>query len=459
MEQQGLSIRSVADQLGKFGIELCDLIGDLDEVSQRVQRQAAMAEQERSAVTETTAGSARISAAARETLDLARGTNERVLRSQAILDSSLESISSLAEGVGVVSHKISALQEALSQVRLVARQIARIARQTDLLALNATIEAERVGEAGRGFAVVAAEVKVLARETSAATSQIESTAGKLTAQIEMLVDDGRMNLTRAETVRTSSSTIAEVMAETRRGVMEVGTHAGDIVLATQGIDAQCQTLGSHIHELATGAAESNRDLKKANTRMDQLLAVNEALMGMLAEMGVETADSPFIRAAQDTAARIAAILEEALVRGGISEEALFSRDYHPIEGSDPQQYLTSFTDFADRNLPTIQEALKRTDERIRFCAAVDEKGYLPTHNEIFSKPQGKDPAWNEANCRNRRIFNDRTGLAAARNKKPFLIQTYRRKLGTGRFVMMKDVSAPISVRGRHWGGFRIGYVT
>jgi len=27
----------------------------------------------------------------------------------------------------------------------------------------------------------------------------------------------------------------------------------------------------------------------------------------------------------------------------------------------------------------------------------------------------------------------------------------------GRFALMKDVSAPVMVRGRHWGGFRMGY--
>jgi methyl-accepting chemotaxis protein len=30
-------------------------------------------------------------------------------------------------------------------------------------------------------------------------------------------------------------------------------------------------------------------------------------------------------------------------------------------------------------------------------------------------------------------------------------------MGGGQFVLMKDASAPISVRGRHWGGFRMGF--
>jgi methyl-accepting chemotaxis protein len=92
-----------------------------------------------------------------------------------------------------------------------------------------------------------------------------------------------------------------------------------------------------------------------------------------------------------------------------------------------------------------------------FVAAVDKNGYLPTHNKVFSKPQGSDPAWNAANCRNRRIFNDRVGLAAGQNTEPFLLQTYRRDMGGGKYVLMKDVSAPIYVQGRHWGGVRMGY--
>jgi methyl-accepting chemotaxis protein len=89
---------------------------------------------------------------------------------------------------------------------------------------------------------------------------------------------------------------------------------------------------------------------------------------------------------------------------------------------------------------------------------VDRNGYLPTHNLKFSKPQGRNPEWNAAHCRNRRIFNDRTGLAAGRNEKPFLLQSYRRDMGAGRHVLMKDLSVPILVKGRHWGGLRLGYL-
>lgn len=458
MGQVEESIRGFAAQASQFGIEVCDVAGDLDEVSERVQQQAQMAEGVKAAVAEANAGSARISEAARKTLDLASKTRGWIICSRTTLKSSLEGIHSLADRVAVVSRQIGALQEALTGIRAVAGEIAKIAKQTDLLALNATIEAAHAGDAGRGFLVVAAEVKQLARETGLATSRIDATMGQLTSQIAALVEEGRQNLIRVETVRSSTRTIAETMEETGRGVGEVEEHASEIVPAVRDIEAQCETLGSLVQELSIGAAGSSRHLKNANARLDKLLIASEALLGHAAASGIETDDSWFVRAAQDAATKIEAVFEDALARREMSEEELFSRDYHPIPNTDPQQYLASFTIFTDRRLPAVQEPLRKLDERIRFCAAVDENGYLPTHNAMFSQPQGKDPAWNETNCRNRRIFNDRTGLAAARNRKPFLIQTYRRKMGAGKFVLMKDVSAPIRVRGRHWGGFRIGYL-
>jgi len=151
------------------------------------------------------------------------------------------------------------------------------------------------------------------------------------------------------------------------------------------------------------------------------------------------------------------LFEKAIGTGEISDAELFDRDYRPIPNTDPPQVMARFTHFTDRVLPAIQEPLLALDTRVVFCAAVDNNGYLPTHNIKFSKAQGPDRVWNAANCRNRRLFNDRTGLAAGRNTAPFLLQTYRRDMGGGQFALMKDASAPIYVQSRHWGGFRMGY--
>ena len=144
--------------------------------------------------------------------------------------------------------------------------------------------------------------------------------------------------------------------------------------------------------------------------------------------------------------------------GAISIEDMFDTNYVEIAGSNPVQYRTRILDWADRALPPFQEAFLAKDKRMAFCAMIDTNGYLPVHNKIYSHPQRPgDVTWNTANSRNRRIFNDAAGLAAGRNQRAYLIQSYARDMGNGNMVMMREIDVPIRVKGRHWGGFRTAY--
>ena len=61
------------------------------------------------------------------------------------------------------------------------------------------------------------------------------------------------------------------------------------------------------------------------------------------------------------------------------------------------------------------------------------------------------------NNRTKRIFDDPVGKRCGAHEQAFLLQTYRRDMGGGNFVILKEVAAPISVNGRHWGGFRLAF--
>ena len=222
-------------------------------------------------------------------------------------------------------------------------------------------------------------------------------------------------------------------------------------------NASYDSFKSELKGLVGAVQEGTDKLGAARLRADSILGISEDFILFIAESGVETPDSPIIALCQKTAGDISALFEQSVATGEINLGDLFDEKYVAVPGSDPQQHMTRFVAFTDRKLPLIQEALLKSNPRITFCAAVDRNGFLPTHNVTYSKPQGPDPVWNSANCRNRRIFNDRTGLSAGQSTRPFLLQTYRRDMGGGNFVLMKDVSAPIMVRGRHWGGFRIGF--
>ncbi|MBN9669933.1 PilZ domain-containing protein [Labrenzia aggregata] len=165
-----------------------------------------------------------------------------------------------------------------------------------------------------------------------------------------------------------------------------------------------------------------------------------------------------VEIAQSGAARITEAMEKLLEEGKLTTDDLFDTNYLPVAGTDPQQVTTRALGQLENILPEIQEDILGKNQGMAFCATVDRNGYLPVHNLIYSKPQKPgDPVWNAANCRNKRIFDDRAGLSAARNTRPFLIQTYARDMGGGNIVWMKEIDAPIVVQGRHWGGFRSAY--
>ncbi|MHC1950007.1 methyl-accepting chemotaxis protein [Bradyrhizobium sp. UFLA06-06] len=152
------------------------------------------------------------------------------------------------------------------------------------------------------------------------------------------------------------------------------------------------------------------------------------------------------------------IFENGLASGAIAIADMFDTDYVEIADTNPVQYRTKMLDWAERTLPAFQEAFLARDKRMAFCVMIDQNGYLPVHNKLYSQPQRPgDVAYNTANSRNRRIFNDAAGLAAGRNQRAYLIQTYARDMGGGNTVMMREIDVPIRVRGRHWGGFRTAY--
>ncbi len=333
--------------------------------------------------------------------------------------------------------------ETLSQVTESAREITQIALQTRLVAFNASVEAKRAGEAGRGFSVVAEAVKDLAARVEQASRQIMQTVSMLDTRLAGLsseIDD--------DTKREGTFRAALVRSEAQ---------ASEVVQASAQNVRCCEDVLESVRSLAVQSHASADAIAGTRRKAEKFLGLSESLIELTAESGVLTEDTPLIEAVLETAARVSSVFEEALDSGEITMAELFDENYLSVPGTNPQQFTTRFVALTDRLLPPIQEPILKVDPKLRLCAAVDRNGYLPTHNARYSRPQGSDPVWNAANCRNRRMFNDRTGLASARNRRRFLLQTYRRDMGGGEFVYMKDLSAPIMVRGRHWGGLRFAY--
>lgn len=186
------------------------------------------------------------------------------------------------------------------------------------------------------------------------------------------------------------------------------------------------------------------------------VAENAPFTAFLTE--IEGSYRPLIERAQHFAGAVSEVMFQALLSGTLSEKDLFDIDYKPLPGSDPQQFSNRALVALEALLPPLLARTLASDTRLVFALAIDRNGYIPVHNAAFSEPQRPhDPIWNAAHSRNRRIFDDRAGIMAARSVRPFLVQSYRRDMGGGVIVMVREVDAPLRVKDRHWGGVRMAY--
>ena len=456
-DDSGRLVSELAARVGSLGVELADVAGNLEEVTKRVTAQAEQFKELQRAAETMVAGNREIDRAAKEAQQAASAAGTEIAESRTLIGGAVQHINDLTAAVDHIEERLGSFSALLRQVGGVATSIERIAKQTRLLSLNAGIEAARAGEAGRGFAVVAGEVKSLAEETRAATDRIGDIVRALGDQIEGLISESGEATKHAGHAGAGAEKVNGVIIRADDAFTTVGREIDAIAQSAADNLQACDTTLAELGQLAQGVGLSSTNLRQADQRIEGLLVLSETLIEFIAESGVETADTPLIRLGMTTAARISKELEAAVARGEITVARLFDEKYREIPGTNPKQYLTDYVQLTDRLLPPIQDPLQKADPRIVFCVAWAKGGYLPTHNPEYSKPQGKDPAWNAANCRNRRLFNDRAVQKVAANTKPFLLQTYRRDMGGGKFVLMKDLSSPIFVNGRHWGAFRIGF--
>jgi methyl-accepting chemotaxis protein len=417
-------VQQVARQASTIGREAAQARGVIEDTQKLVVRQIESLTELTDHLAHVTQAQAQIGGATATSLD-AVANARRVARDVA------------AEVAGIVT--------VLHQVSAAAHDITQIALQTRLVAFNASVEAKRAGEAGRGFGVVADAVKDLAGRVEVSSKTIMGTLSQLDTRIEAFSADIRLDEGAPPT-----RGIHLAFAQVEDGVSRISDAAR---LSRETVDAVNDRTGALGQEMQVAMVSLDDALRCS----EGFLAVSEQLIDELAGCGAETEDTPYIQAAQSVADRIGQAFEAALAAGRIAEADLFDAQYQPIARTHPPQHLARHTGLSDELLPAIQEPMLSFSDKVVFCIATDRNGYVATHNRQYCQPQRGDLAWDTAHSRYRRIFNDRTGLASARNERPFLLQTYRRDMGAGQYVLLKEVAAPIRVGGRHWGGLRLAY--
>lgn len=392
---------------------------------------------------------AEVKALARQTEDAIRTIRDQSARIQEAAQQAISMVSGVSEQIRAIDRVAADVAQATDQQRCATTEISR----------SATAAAEQAQIVGERAQVVLAE----AGTTGQTAEHVR--------QLSQLVSNNIKDLRRRITTIMRSSIGGNRRSDERYPValkcrLIVGGRANDALtldFSAGGCLVSGKGEGMHrgdrlqyemegvgtVEAIIAGVSSFGIHIQFTQVNMDQRRAFLEIINK------AKSADQPYIGKAQSLAQRVVQDVEIAMRSGRITKAQLFDSDYNPITGSNPQQYDAPFTALFEELLPGILEPVVENDNRMVFCLVTDRNGYLPVHNRKYSEPQRPgDVAWNIAHCRNKRIFDDSTGILAARNDKPCLVQLYARDMGGPEPVMLREIDTPIIFDGQHWGNLR-----
>lgn len=445
---------------GQVAISAQTLEGMARQVTTGSQAQEDAAEAASQAIEEMIGNIQSIAESARQAADNARESRELSSNGAKIAQNAASEIERIAQAFEDSAVSINHLGERTQLINGIASSINDIAEQTNLLALNAAIEAARAGEYGRGFAVVADEVRKLAERTSAATKEIASVTSSIKTETASTISKVQSGTVLSRDGAALARQAAESLTHINHSSQAMLDESASIATAITEQTIASELVGKKMHSILQ-LVESNSGvvvkMQEQATNLDHLAVNLKELdnvfkMGEAGLKGLETHGK--VPAVVQAAARaIGKVLEQAIVSGRIKEADLFDENYERIPNVEPPKFHTRFDKLTDELFPDIQEPLLQQNPEFVYAGAVDRNGYFPTHNKKFSAPPTGDIRKDTVNSRSKRIFSDPVGKRCGNHNRPFLIQTYRRDTGE----VVHDISTPIFVNGKQWGGFRIGY--
>jgi len=384
-----------------------------------------------------------ITASTRENLESARGARAELLEAD-------EGMAATNRQLGEFTARVQRLNQKSERISDVVRLITDVSERTKLLALNAAIEAAHAGQAGRGFAVVADEVRKLSERVGEAVEEIAENLGG------MLEDMQQTSLGIEAITRSSQDTSAILDRSTQHFTRLVrdfeanATQLDEAMVAVGSISGTSEEIHRQAGDILKLSQEAGARLGEATGHTQDMNLATEKLLEVVSRFRTgRGALEAVIQTAFQCRDRYQAKIQ-ALADAGVP---VFDRDYRPVEGTNPQKYLTAYADRFHKELqPLFDQA--REELGAAYAVALDLNGYLATHHKGACQPMTGDLARDLPNSRHQRLyFNNPTEQRRARNTETFLFQTYMRDTGE----ILNDLSMPIHLQGRHWGAMVAGF--
>jgi len=360
----------------------------------------------------------------------------------------VQTISELAFSFQSTVEKLSQSSENITEIL---SMVKRFSEQTNLLALNASIEAARAGEAGRGFAVVADEVRNLSQQVKAATGEIDE---NIVVMVELVRD-----------TQTNSENILEYTRNTEGFISNTSEQFGRLVGNFEQVNGQLTTISSTLDELAYTNKESHSHVEKIAGISGDIRDEMDRSRAFSAELEASTEETQellsrfiigygsfenIIQSGRDWTRQVQQALEQLQAKGLDP----FDKNYQRTNKNLPEKYDLSYTDAYEQLLRPMFEQFIGQQAGLIYAIAVNNEGYAPAHHIKVSEPLTGDFSIDNIKSRHRRIFfSTRAEKRRATHTAPFLLQTFVRDTGE----VLNDLSFPIYLNGKHWGGFIMGF--
>jgi len=447
-------IASLYQQACMLGGHTCELTNATERIAKEVQDQMESADTVATAAEEMSSTIQNVAENTSQSVNLAATVDTAASTGLAVVQETWHCMNSVSESVESTLAGIAELERSSASIGDMLSLIEDIADQTNLLALNAAIEAARAGEAGRGFAVVADEVRSLAEKTTKSTKDIERVVGKIQQESGRAVASIRKEsalvqtgLKKAEEARKHLEEIKNCASSSRMMSELIAVAAAEQTTVTSEIS-------SKIHFISDAAHGTNQMMKVNMETFVRFADTVETIYGTVGRFSVGNYHDQVKAYAKELSEGVQKAIAEAIKNGTLSEADLFDRNYQPYsKKTDPPKFTTRFDSFFDRVISPLQESIVNRDSQLAYAICFDDRAYVPCHNLRFCKPLTGDTEVDKLNNRTKRVFGDKTGMRCAKNADGVLLQTYRRDTGE----ILNDLSVPIFINGKHWGGIRFGY--
>ena len=203
--------------------------------------------------------------------------NETVLHGDTAMNRTVDEIMAIRETVAKTGKKIKRLSESSQKISKAVNLIGNLATQTNLLALNAAIEATRAGEYGKGFAVVADEVRSLARQSAAATTEIEQLVQEIqseTGEVVQAIETGIQQVVEGTNlVNETRQSLNKIVGATA----QIQDLVQGITQATQQETQQSRLVTEAMTSVAKIANKTSENSLQISSSFQELLTMAEDL--------------------------------------------------------------------------------------------------------------------------------------------------------------------------------------